>query len=439
MKLSHYVKVYPYDEKPGYILMYSTKKSSKILLREETFNSILNGSLPANHSVALSKLGMIVTDIDAEKNEMLGFLDKINEMNQTLNMTVVMNLDCNFNCVYCYEGDMKGKLYMTDKTAGLLVDFIKNRFTGRKKTINIDFFGGEPMLSMDMIKAISEEMKAFAKDRGVTYSFSLVTNGSLFKRRYAEELISLGLTGIKTTIDGPPEIHNATRPFKSGAGSFDSIIENLKQTCDIVNIIIGGNYTSDNYKKFPLLFDYLDKEGLTPDRISEVRFAPVIKNPGGVSSLADYTDGLMSLNEPWMTQAGTLLREEALKRGYKSSKVMPSPCQIDVDDYYVVNYDGGIYKCHSFIGKKDFEIGDLRTGLSDYRHSHKRDIWKNSECRECVYLPLCFGGCQYMSYVRDGRVDKIDCRKPYLDAALETLIKQDIRYRPPRKDSRQIH
>ncbi|MBI5664682.1 MAG: geopeptide radical SAM maturase [Nitrospirae bacterium] len=435
MKLSKYVKIYPYNERPGYLLLYSTKQSSKILVKEETVKSILKGSLPAEHAASLSNLGMIVTDPDAEKNEMLGFLDVLNKKNETINIIAVLNLDCNFKCVYCYEGELKGAHYMTDETAGLLVDFIRDRMTPKKQTINIDFFGGEPMLSIDMIKTISGELKSFAEERGVIYTFTLITNGSLFKRRYAEELTTLGLTGIKTTIDGPPETHNITRPFKSGAGSFNNIIENLKQTWDLVTTIIGGNYTRENYHRFPLLFDYLSHEGLTPDRIHEVRFTPVIQTSGGLNSPADFSDGMMSINEPWVVHAGSLLREEILKRGYFSSKISPSPCQIDIDDYYVVNHDGGIYKCHSFIGNKAFQIGHLRKQPSDWTLSHKTCMWKNSECMDCVYLPLCFGGCQYMTYVRDGCVDKIDCRRPYLEASLETMIRQDIIYAGKPKNS----
>ncbi|MBI4847333.1 MAG: geopeptide radical SAM maturase [Nitrospirae bacterium] len=429
MELSRYLKVYTYSEKTGYLLLFSTKKSSKILLKEETFNSILKGNFSPENEAVLLKLGMIVPDTEAEKREVHGMLDSINEKNRTLNVSVIINLDCNFNCVYCYEGDMKGKHYMTDETAGLLVDFIKSNFTPNKKKINIDFYGGEPLLSLELIKEISGEMKSFAEGRGAVYSCHLVSNGSLFKMRIAQELAGLGLTGVKITLDGPPEVHNAFRPFRSGAGSFEGIIENIRQTCDIVNIQIGGNYTQDNHRKFPLLFGHLEKAGLTPDKISEVNFYPVMKNPSDINSHVDFNDGFMSLNEPWVIQAGALLREEILRRGYNSLKVTPSPCQMDITDFYVVNNDGGIYKCQSFIGRKNFEIGNLRDGVADYKASLKLGIWKNGECKDCEYLPLCFGGCRYMTYVRDGNISKVDCKKPHLDSVLETFIKQDIKYK----------
>ncbi|RJQ14704.1 MAG: putative geopeptide radical SAM maturase [Nitrospiraceae bacterium] len=427
MKLSRYLKIYPFDERPGYLLLYSTKKSSKILLREETYDSIINGTLSPENEATLSRLGMIVSDLELERREVLGLIDEINAKNARLNLSVIMNLDCNFNCVYCYEGGMKGKFYMTDETAGLLLDFVKDRFTPGKKTIHMDFYGGEPLLSANLIKSISMEMKSFAESRGARYTFTLVTNGSLLKRRIAEELTSLGLKGVKMTLDGPPEIHNSCRPFKSGAGSFDAIVENIKETHDLLKIGIGGNYRKDNFEKFPLLFDYLEREGLTPGRIHELKFEPVMNRPVDENS-PDYMDGLMSVNEPWVISAGAFLRGEVLRRGYGTPKINPSPCQVEINDSYVVNFDGVIYKCPVFIGKKGFETGDLRNGVTDYSDSHRPGIYKNDECAECGYLPLCFGGCRYMSYVRNGNVESVDCKRPYFDAVLETMIKQDIKF-----------
>ncbi len=429
MELSYYIKTYPFEERPGYLLLYSTKKASIILLKEETCQSIEKGMLSSADEARLLKPGIIVPDRKAEKDAMRGLVNEVNAKNSGLNITVVLNLDCNFDCIYCYEGNMKGKLYMADETAGFLIDFIKGRFTHDKKFLNIDFYGGEPLLSTALIKSISREMKSFTQSRGASYTFTLITNGSLFKRKIAEDLSLLGLQSVKITIDGPAEVHNACRPFKSGAGSFDTIMGNIRETCDIVKIGIGGNFQRGNYESFPLLLDYLKKEGLTPDRISAVKFDPVMKRPEEDTAPADFIDGCMSINEPWLIKAGALLREEVLKRGYNTPKLKPMPCQVEIADSYVVNFNGVIYKCPAFIGKKGYEIGDLRDGVMDYSNSHKLGIYKNEDCLECEYLPLCFGGCRYMAYIRDGSIDNTDCKRPYFDATLETLIKQDIKYR----------
>ena len=224
MQLSHFLKIYPYEEKPGYFLLFSTKRSSILVIKKETFQAIEQGTLSPSDEALLSKHGVIVPDQEQEKQSMLGLLDTMNARNPVLNSMVVLNLDCNFACLYCYEGDMKGNLYMSDETATLLIELMKKNFTGEKKKILIDCYGGEPLLSLDLIKSISRELKAFAQEKGGSFNSTLVTNGSLFKRQTAEELVSLGLERVKITLDGPAEVHNHYRPFKSGAGSFDTII-----------------------------------------------------------------------------------------------------------------------------------------------------------------------------------------------------------------------
>lgn len=428
MQLSRYLKVYPCRERAGYLLLFSTKKASKILIKKETYHAMKKGLLSPSDEALLSRLGFIVEDREAEKRAMLNFFDDANSRDPVLNIIVVLNLDCNFSCIYCYEGDMKGKLYMSDETAGGLIDFIKERFTEDKKTLLIDFYGGEPLLSIGLIKSISGALKPFCERRGASYTFTLVTNGSLFTKRVAEQLVPLGLKRVKITLDGPAEIHNRYRPFKSGAGSFDTIIGNIKDTCDLVKIGIGGNFEKNNYKKFPLLLDYLLREGLTPDSIPSIKFYPVIKRPAGDLSPTDYKGGCMSVNEPWIVEAEAGLREEILRRGYKTPKLAPILCMVETTDAYVVNFDGVIYKCPAFIGKEGFEVGNVQTGVKDYSAIYKLGIWKNEDCARCEYLPLCFGGCRYMTFVRDGNIERLDCQKDYLDASLETLIKQDIKY-----------
>ena len=429
MRPSYYLKTYPCRDNPDQLLLFSTKKASAIFLDRETFQAMQKGTLSPSDETKLEKLRMIVTDRDREKQAVLSLLDDQNPKNRGLNIIAVLNLDCNFSCTYCFEEGVKGNLYMSDSTADRLIAFIKDKFREDQDTLLIDFYGGEPLLSLDRIQSISQAAKSFAESGDAVYSFTLVTNGSLFTRTVAEKLVPLGLKSVKVTLDGPAEIHDAYRPFKSGAGSFSTIIKNIKAACDLVKIGIGGNFTEHNYERFPLLLDDMAAEGLTPDKVSSVQFAPVISRPKNDTAPIEYSMGCISINEPWLLKAEAFLREEILRRGYKTTKPIPMACMIEVTDSYVVNYDGVIYKCPAFIGKKGFSAGDLETGVSDYSEALKLGMYKNQDCAECVYLPLCFGGCRYMAYVRDGNIDKLDCKKEYFDASLETLLYQDIKYR----------
>ncbi len=398
----------------------------------------------------LIKLGFLVNDTDTEKAKMLGFMDELNAINKTFQAILVVNLDCNLACKYCFEGSRKGKFYMTRETADLFIDFVKERYLSinghsGQKTLNsnppspsfskmgkggfdeikITFYGGEPLLGTELIIYISERLKSLAEASGKKYSFSLITNGTLLTPDVVMELMPFGLTSADITLDGPKNIHDIFRPFKSGRGSFDTIVRNVKDICGLINIHIGGNFTEENYIEFPYLLDYLIVNGLTPDKISSVNFNPVIKETSEFA-LPDFKGGCVSINEPWLFDACIILREAILRKGFRTQKIMPAACMIELKHNLVICYDGSIYKCPGFLGRERFCVGDLGSVIGDYRQSHNLDNYKNDECLNCSYLPLCFGGCRYMKFLRDGDMNGVDCKKSFLDASLEQLVNQNI-------------
>lgn len=387
-----------------------------------------NGSLSEEEIRILGDLGFLVPDRQAEILELPKAIDTQNRHNTALSITVVVNMDCNFSCTYCYEGSRKGHRYMTGETARHLVNFIKERFTHQKDTLVVNFFGGEPLLSIPLMEQLSTTLKAFVESRDAAYAATMITNGSLLKRAVAERLAAVGLKSAKITLDGPGHIHDRYRPFRSGAGSFDVILENIRECWDRVTINIGGNYTPDTYPEYKALLDLLEARDLTPEKLGIVKFDPIFDAGESVVSLPEHRSGCLSLNEPWIFEAETHLREEILKRGYQTPKAGPIICAIEHRDQFVVNYNGDIYKCPGFLGHEQFIVGNIRNEVNDYSDMYQLDNWKKDPCMGCAYLPMCFGGCRYATFLRNGRIDAIDCKKPYLDAQLETLVKQDIQY-----------
>ena len=429
MALSRYLKVYPCPDEPGEVLLFSTRTAAILMVSKKTLEAAVAGRLSPAQEAQLTRLGVLVADHDAERDDVRLLLQKINARNTTLNLTAVLNLDCNFACPYCFEGDMKGRHYMSETTAGQLIDFALKKLTAEKKGLVIDFYGGEPLLSTDLIKLIAGRLKPQVEGRGATFGFSLVTNGSLLSRKTTAELVALGLKGVKVTLDGPAEHHNVSRPFKSGAGSFDAIIRNLRETCDLIKIGIGGNYTEQNYNAFVDLLDVLLDQGLTPEKVGVVKFDPVFKTADGCRPSSGFQGGCVSIDEPWLATAEPLLRKEILQRGFNTPKPGPVVCMVETEASCVVHYDGTLYKCPAFIGQKAFAVGNLESGVADYRVSQNLGLWKNETCDDCEYLPLCFGGCRFMSFVRNGSIAVLDCRKAHLDANLETLLRLDIAHR----------
>ncbi|MEC4676678.1 MAG: geopeptide radical SAM maturase [Nitrospirota bacterium] len=448
MSLSRYCKIYPYREDHDSVILFSTKKASIILLQESMIEDIREGAISEEEKEILVGLGFLVDDVDEEKTGMLSVIEELNTISRTFRAVVVLNLDCNLACAYCFEGTRKGGFYMTLETADLFVDFVKDKInasfpvatliTGCEggfpekniapfEEIEIVFYGGEPLLSAGLIEYISGRIKIFSDRKGISYSFSLITNGTLLLPKIVERLKPFGFTGAGVTLDGAKEIHDVFRPFRSGKGSFDTIVKNIKDVCDMIEVDIGGNYTQDNYTAFPGLLDYLLGEGLTPGKIPRIMFNPVTRESAEFAP-PDFHEGCETINEPWLLDAVIFLREEILRRGYRTQKIIPSVCMVEFRNSLVVNYDGSIYKCPGFIGRERFCVGDLNAGVGDYGFSHNLDSWKNEECLDCVYLPVCFGGCRYMKFVREGNIDGVDCKKIYFDATLGKLVDQDIRY-----------
>ncbi len=395
-----------------------------------------NARIGSQDIKTLKKLGFLISSPERERKEMLGFIDELRAPARTLSIKVAMNLDCNLACKYCFEGKRKGKLYMSRETANGLVDFIEKQISGpsdrRRKSrfeeIYLTFYGGEPLLSRELVIYIAERVKSISEEKGISFHFSFITNGTLLTRKTAERLRPLGLKDAYITIDGPKDIHDGQRPYRTTKGSsFSAIVRNIKAVSDIVQIQTGGNFSRHNYRRFPELLDYLAGNGLPPSKAEVLGFFPVLAE-GADFGPVEFNDGCASMNEPWLFEANLFLREELLKRGNRLNNISPGPCAMEFENNMLVNYDGNIYKCPGMIGRKEFCVGNVRTGINDYRQSHNLDNWKNDECLECPYLPLCFGGCRYMKFVRDGNMDGVDCKKPYFDACLEALVKQDIKY-----------
>ena len=432
MILSKYCLTYPDPYDISSTILFSTKNASIISVPRSFLGDVETGSIAEEEQAAPVELGMIVDSHEDERREMLGFFDDLNSGSRVLGLKVAMNLDCNFNCVYCFEGQRKGRLCMTDETAGAVAAEVEKwvESLGERKgdeKVIVTFYGGEPLLSADIVVSLSERLKEYAKENCISYVAHMNTNGSLLKVRMARRLAYAGVTEVAVPLDGPEEVHDRCRPFRGDSGSFNAIVKNLHAVSDILGVAVTGNYMEDNYEAFPQLLDYFLDHGLTPEKIRSVRFDPVTNESEGVGP-AGFREGCVTYNEDWIVEASLFLGEDILRRGYKTNKMGPAVCSMDMDHSFLVNHDGNIYKCPGIIGREEFKVDHLNNGLPSGRQPHGRDSWKNGECLDCSYLPLCFGGCRYMKFIRDGNMDGVDCRKPYLDATLEAMVRQDAKY-----------
>lgn len=428
MVLSRHVIVIPSPDRPGTSILFSARRGALIQVDDELLDAIGTNGLDVDEEQTLAELGFLVPDHESEQQEMCSFIDESNRMSRSFSALVILNLSCNLACSYCFEGNRRGAHFMGDDTADRLVAYLIAGPVAEERTLSLRFYGGEPLLSVPTIRRIARPLKEVMDARGLSFSFSLTTNGTLLTRELVEELILLGLTGATVTLDGPPDVHDTARPFVGGGGSFSAILANLKSVADLIDLEIGGNFTPETYREYPRLFDLLMAEGLGPDRLALVRFNAVMSS-GANRALPEFTGGCASVNEPWLKEATLFIREELLRRGYPAPGLSPHFCAIEADDSLIVNHDGTLYRCPAFIGLEGLDAGNLADGPSDYAVTHGLGAWKNEECLSCAYLPLCFGGCRYYGYLEHGRIDCVSCGRELFDAIVGPFLALEVKYR----------
>jgi len=429
MELTNYLKLYPCPDKPGRVLAVATRRCAVLELSENLLEAARTGGLAERDRDTLVRLGVLVPDRAAEREEMRQTFAAINSKSRHFAALATLTLECNLACGYCFEDPFRGRFVMADHTAELLIARLQEQMAvGRDVTVA--FYGGEALMALPLLKRIAGRLRELALEAGVTFAFNIITNATLLTRHVVQELLPLGLATVRTTLDGPRDIHDQQRPFVSGKGSFAAIVANIKAIHELVPVAVGGNYTRENFRRFPEMLDYLVAEGISPGALKSMVFSPVVpKADGSVSG--DLNSACTSANEPWTIEANLFLRQETIKRGFPVPKLKAAACMIEFEHDLVVGYDGSLYKCPAFMGREEMRVGSLAGGVNDYAASHNLDIWKNDECLDCAYLPLCFGGCRFLRLLDAGAIDGVDCRRPSLDAALEQLVRQDLTMRKP--------
>jgi uncharacterized protein len=422
MPLSRYLKTWPCYDKEDHFILYSTKKGAVTRVSSALLSAAKSGALTDAARETLTRLEIWCEDLAAERRTMHDILTVSNGKKNKFHAQLVLNLDCNLACTYCYEEPFRHKQHMTDEVASQAVALLSGHLASGLD-LEVDFYGGEPLLSVPLLKRIAAQLKPVAAEHGRSFSFFLFTNGTLLTRKLVEELLPFGLTGALVTLDGTREIHDRQRPFVSGKGSFDLIVANIRDVCQLINIDLGGNYNQETFRQFPQLLDYLVESGITPDRISNVQFSPISAKS---TSSHDGFASCATADASCVQAAVPFLRREIKRRGFAQPKPKIGACMVEFSNFLVINHDGAFYKCPTFMGWPELSVGSLADGIIDYRDSHKLLFWQNDECLDCAYLPLCFGGCRLNPLLKNGSINELDCRREFFDATLEQLVRQNL-------------
>lgn len=350
--------------------------------------------------------GKIVNDfreagflIDDNLDE-LGYLKLLQKRtyfsSEKLWLTIIPTQQCNFRCFYCYQKHLDK--YMTQEIKDLLINYISKNIT-KYKSLHITWYGGEPLLMLNDILELSQQIINKCEENNIIYTSNMVTNGYLLTEEVAKKLKEIAkINRIQITLDGDKESHDRHRFLENGEGTFDVIFENIKNACEYLNIVIRSNLTKENYKSAYGLIDRLKNNNLF-ERV-KLYFHPV---RAFKETECENVDCLAIKN---FAQIEIELLKYLIDKGVNLNVLVPKlkyvPCLSPAINSFVVGSDGYLYKCWNRIESK-FAIGDLWSG--PYYKDEKFLKWVNweypSRCINCNILPICQSGCPNETFYPD--------------------------------------
>lgn len=315
------------------------------------------------------------------------------------NVTIAPTLNCNFNCVYCLEGQ-KTKGFMTKETENNIIKYIEER-ASRFRSIRVLWFGGEPTLALEQVFNISKSIMRIAEKYKIDYVAAMVTNGYLLNREIALEFKKHNIESVTLTLDGPPEIHDRRRPLKSGKGTFDVILNNIREIVDIINVHVLCIVDKRNADNVTRLLDIFEENGLSKRIYLTPRpTQPLTSSCMSVSHIAydirEFAELIKNIY-PLLLDRGFNIRN--LDPRTKHSK-----CGSIGNKGIAIAPNGDIHFCNESIYNAGERIGNVSEPIYMNNNAIKWLSWdpfEIEECRNCKILPMCMGGCPYLSVVKD--------------------------------------
>lgn len=433
LKLSQFTLFVSDYPQPGSYLAFNTRTQALVALNKR-LKSVLD-ALPASENgssdgerkylTILTDMGILVEEKVDETALLQYWFERMKYEDDTFMSTVVTTYDCNFACPYCFEEGVKQPKYLNQETADQIMVWIEKKITEKAfPKLRFAFYGGEPLLNRPLVEYMAKELYGWSKEHGVEFTFTMVTNGSLLTPSTIEKLAAFGLTDVRVTLDGDRPVHNQKRPLKRGKGSFDLIIRNIRSVADQIKVNLQGNFDRHDWQSMTRLLDYLEGEGLSK-KIAGISFAPIIGRLGGEDgSTPDFT-ACTSYIEANLSEAKFALQQELVNRRLQPHPIMGvNLCALyKHNNMFIIDPDGLLYKCPSFLGYPDFSIGSIFEKDLNYLNVEfmTLDVWR--KCLNCVWVPMCGGGCRLSAYLRTGDYRQLACDRAYLDKMGPELLK----------------
>ncbi len=324
--------------------------------------------------------------------------------------------DCNLRCKYCFAstGDFGTKrMLMSAETGKKAIDFLIERSAGRRN-LEVDFFGGEPLLNFDAVKEIVLYALERQKETGKNFRFTITTNAVLLKEEH-RKFINEYMGNVVLSIDGRPEVNDRMRLRADGRGTYNDILPKIKEMADSRdqnNYYVRGTFTREN-------LDFSkDVMHLADLGFKQISVEPVVaaKDTG----LDIRREDLPVLYREYEALVLEYVNRYKEKEGFNFFHFMmdldEGPCVIkrmkgcgSGHEYLAVTPEGDLYPCHQFVGMEEFKMGNVNDG-SNLNMTIRdmfigQNIYTKQECKKCWAKFFCSGGCAANAWQFNNRLD----------------------------------
>ena len=324
---------------------------------------------------------------------------------------------CNLNCSYCFasQGKYHGeRAVMSLEVGKRALDFLIEN-SGTRRNLEVDFFGGEPLMNFDVVKELVRYAREIEKKHNKNFRFTLTTNGVLID----DDVIDFAnkeMSNVVLSLDGRKEIHDRFRVDYAGNGSFDKIVPKFQRLVESrggKNYYMRGTFTHANP-------DFLEDIKVMLDLgFKELSMEPVVCAPGDAAELTD--EDIEIVMEQYEALAELMLKKHREGDGFTFYHYMidlkGGPCIYkrisgcgSGTEYMAVTPWGDLYPCHQFVGDDKYRLGSIYEGVTNEKAQKEFldcNVYAKKDCRDCWAKLYCSGGCAANAYHATGSVTGI--------------------------------
>lgn len=324
---------------------------------------------------------------------------------------------CNLNCSYCFasQGKYHGeRAIMSFEVGKQAFDFLIAN-SGTRHNLEVDFFGGEPLMNWDVVKQLVAYAREQEKIHNKNFRFTLTTNGVLIDDEVID-FLNKEMDNVVLSLDGRKEIHDALRVDYAGKGSYDNIVPKFKKLVESRNgekYYMRGTFTHRNVDFTNDIFHMADL-GFT-----ELSMEPVVCSPDDPAALTD--EDLPKLFEQYEILAKEMIKRKKAGNGFTFYHYMldltNGPCIYkritgcgSGTEYMAVTPWGDLYPCHQFVGDEKYLLGNIWDGVKNTEvqdEFRSCNAYARPECKDCWAQLYCSGGCAANSYHATGKISGI--------------------------------